>query len=226
MQTYLKGFSAVRGRVAEALIRAGRGPSEAELIAVSKTHPAEAVRALLGAGHFLFGESRVQEALAKIPRLPAAARWHFIGHLQKNKIRKALPLFEMFHGVDSVEIARDMNRVALELGLRPRILLEVNVAGEATKFGFSPDSIRSGLEAVLGLEALQVEGFMTMAPFSDEPENSRPVFARMRELSRSLQEEFQRALPHLSMGMSGDYEVAAEEGATLLRVGTAIFGER
>ena len=226
MQTYLKGFSAVRDRIAKALIRARRSLSEAELIAVSKTYPAEAVRQLLEAGHPLFGESRVQEALVKIQQVPAQARWHFIGHLQKNKIRKALPLFEMFHGVDSVEIARDMNRIAGELGLRPRILLEVNVAGESSKFGFSPERIRAALEAVLGLESLQVEGFMTMAPWSEDPENSRPVFARLRELRATLQEEFQAPLPHLSMGMSGDFEVAAEEGATLLRVGTAIFGER
>jgi pyridoxal phosphate enzyme (YggS family) len=226
MQTYFKRLVAVRDRLSEAVIRSGRAVSEAELIAVSKTHPPDAVREIIDAGHLLFGESRVQEAIAKIPLLPGNTRWHFIGHLQRNKIRKALPFFELFHGIDSVEIAADMNRIALETGAHPRILLEVNMAGEASKFGFSPDTVRAGLEALLKMDRVQVEGFMTIAPQSDLAEDSRRYFAALRELSRSLQSEFKVVLPHLSMGMSGDYWVAAEEGATLVRVGSAIFGER
>ncbi len=226
MSTYFNRLSAVRERLAQALKSAGRDVSEVELIAVSKTHPADAVRALIDDGQLLFAESRVQEATIKIPLLPCTARWHFIGHLQKNKIRKALPLFEMFHGVDSLEIAAEMNRIALETGARPRILLEINVSGEASKFGLSPESLRAGLESILKLERVQVEGLMTIAPMAAEAEASRRYFAQLRELSQAIQSEFKVLLPHLSMGMSGDYWVAAEEGATLVRVGSAIFGER
>ena len=226
MHAYLDRLAAVRETLAQSLIRAGRGVSEAGLIAVSKTHPPDAVRELAAAGQLLFGESRLQEAAAKIPLLPPNLRWHFIGHLQKNKIRKALGLFELFHGVDSLEMAAEMNRIALQSGARPRILLEVNVSGEASKFGFSPESVRAALGGILKLDRVEVDGFMTIAPYSEEAEDSRRYFAALRELSHALQAEFGVALPHLSMGMSGDYGVAAEEGATLVRVGTAIFGER
>ena len=178
------------------------------------------------AGQLLFGESRVQEAKIKIPLLPGTLRWHFIGHLQKNKVRQALPLFEMFHGIDSLALATDINRIAAETGARPRILLEINLAGEASKFGFSPETVRREMEAILGLDRVQVEGFMTIPPIAEDPESSRRYFAGLRELSESIQGEFKVALPQLSMGMSSDFEVAAEEGATLVRVGTALFGER
>ena len=131
----------VRAEIADATKKSGRSPDDIELVAISKTHEAEKVRAAFDAGQQVFGESRVQEARAKIPLLPSAARWHFVGRLQKNKIRHALPLFELFHSVDSVALAREMNRIAEEEGLRPRVLLEVNVAGEASKIGFAPDSL-------------------------------------------------------------------------------------
>jgi len=181
---------------------------------------------VIEAGHLLFGESRVQEARAKIPLLPAKTRWHFIGHLQKNKIRQALPLFEMFHGIDTLQLARDMNRIAEECGARPGVLLEVNVAGEASKFGFTPVALRESLEELLGLNRLQIEGLMTIPPFSEEAEASRKYFAALRNLRDELQESFRVPLDQLSMGMSHDYTVAIEEGATIVRVGTAIFGER
>jgi hypothetical protein len=212
--------------IAGAAAHAGRGADEIELVAVSKTHPPEAIVEAIEAGQLLFGESRVQEARAKIPLLPGRARWHFIGHLQRNKIRHALPLFELFHGIDSLEIARDFNRIADEAGVFPRLLLEVNVAGEASKFGFSPEKLCAQIEELLALDRLQIEGLMTIAPFAPEAESSRPHFVALRELRDRLQTEHRLPLPRLSMGMSGDYAVAVEEGATLVRVGTAIFGTR
>src|SRR5437762_8573656 len=148
----------VRSQIAEAAKKSGRSANEIELVAISKTHEAEKVRAAFDAGQQLFGESRVQEARAKIPLLPSAVRWHFVGRLQKNKIRHALPLFELFHSVDSLELARDMNRIADEEGLHPRVLLEVNVAGEGSKIGFAPESLRMEMELVLEIPRLGIEG--------------------------------------------------------------------
>lgn len=216
----------IQTTMAAAAIRSGRNPSEVELVAVSKTHPPEAVQEALDAGQLIFGESRVQEARAKILQLPGRIRWHFIGHLQKNKVRHALSLFELFHGIDSLELAGDVDRIADEMGAFPRVLLEVNVAGESTKFGFTPERVRAQLEPLLALRRLQIEGLMTIAPYAEEGESSRRYFAALRELRDGLQTEFCVPLPRLSMGMSGDFEVAIEEGATLVRVGTAIFGKR
>ena len=219
-------IAAVREELAAAARRAGRNASDVELIAVSKTHSPDAVRAVADGGQQIFGESRVQEARVKIGLLPARLRWHFIGHLQKNKIRQALPLFELFHSVDSLELARQIQRIAEEDGLRPRVLLEINVAGESTKFGFSPDAVKFEIEELLTLDRLEIGGLMGMAPFATDPEKSRPYFSRLRELRDALQSEAGVGLPSLSMGMSGDYLVAIEEGATLVRVGSAIFGAR
>jgi hypothetical protein len=216
----------VREKIAAAVDRAGRKPEDVQLIAVSKKQDAEKVRAAFDAGQAIFGESRVQEARAKIPLLPSAARWQFIGHLQKNKIRHALPLFEFFHSIDSLDLAQQVNRVAEEVGARPRVLLEINVAGEGSKIGFSPDTLREKIEALLGLVRLNIEGLMCIPPFAPEAENSRPYFVTVRELRHELEHEFNVKLPELSMGMSNDYEIAIEEGATLVRVGTAIFGSR
>jgi pyridoxal phosphate enzyme (YggS family) len=216
----------VRSQIADAAKKAGRSSDDIELVAISKTHESEKVRAALDAGQQIFGESRVQEARAKIPLLPSSARWHFVGRLQKNKIRHALPLFELFHSVDSIELAREMNRIADEEGLRPRVLLEVNVAGEGSKIGFAPDSLRTEMEALLELPRLTIEGLMTIPPLAPEAEASRKYFAALRDLRGELAAQFQVSFPHLSMGMSGDFPVAIEEGATLVRVGTAIFGKR
>ncbi len=216
----------VRERVAEAARRSGRDPASIRLVAVSKTHPADSVREAFDAGHRVFGESRVQEALAKIPLLPSAAEWHFIGHLQSNKIRKALPCFSLFHGVDDVDLARQIDRIAAELGLFPKILLEVNVSGEASKFGLAPDAVRSVLDEILVLPRVQLCGLMTMAPPVEKPEDARPFFASLRTLRDDLERAGGVPLPELSMGMSGDYEAGIAEGATLVRVGSAIFGAR
>lgn len=219
-------LQSVRERVAEAARRAGREPASVRLVAVSKTHPADSVREAFDAGQRVFGESRVQEALAKIPLLPSAADWHFIGHLQSNKIRKALPCFSLFHGVDDVELARQIDRIAAELGLFPKILLEVNVSGEASKFGLAPDAVRSVFDELLALPRVQLCGLMTMAPPVEKPGDARPFFAHLRTLRDELECAGGVPLPELSMGMSGDYEAGIAEGATLVRVGSAIFGAR
>jgi pyridoxal phosphate enzyme (YggS family) len=218
-------FEEVTARVNRALQGAGRAPDSARIVAVSKRHPAEAVRELVAEGHFLFGESRVQEALTKIPLCPGRAEWHFIGHLQKNKVRKALPHFSLFHGIDSLELAEDVNRIAEEEGLRAAVLLEVNTSAEASKFGFSPDGVIAQMSDLLELPRLEIRGLMTMAPIVPKPELARPHFARLRELRDRIEEQFGVKLPELSMGMSGDFEAALAEGATLVRIGTALFGE-
>ncbi len=212
--------------VEAAVQRSGRTRGDVQLIAVSKKQDAEKVRAAFDAGQAIFGESRVQEARAKLPLLPSALRWHFIGHLQKNKVRHALPLFELFHSIDSLALAQDVERIADEEGLRPRVLLEVNVAGEGSKFGFAPAKLRADMEQLLSLGRLNIEGLMAIPPLAPEAEDSRRYFVALRELRDELETEFSVRLPELSMGMSNDYAVAIEEGATFVRVGTAIFGTR
>src|SRR5437763_9325138 len=226
MDSIAENLARVRQEIVEAAAKAGRGPREIELVAITKAHPAEKVREAIDAGQRLFGESRVQEARAKIPELPSSLRWHFVGHLQKNKIRHALPLFEMIHSVDSLALAQDTNRIAEQEGLHPRVLLEVNVAGEGSKFGFTPDKLREQMEGLLALPRLSILGLMCIPPIANEAAASRKYFVQLRELRDSLQTEFHVDLPQLSMGMTQDFPIAVEEGATLVRVGTAIFGER
>jgi pyridoxal phosphate enzyme (YggS family) len=226
MNSIAKSLEAVREQIAQAAEKAGRVADEIELVAISKTHDAERVREAHEAGQQVFGESRVQEARAKIPALPSNLRWHFVGHLQKNKVRHALHLFELIHSVDSLALAEDMNRIAEEEGLHPRVLLEINVAGEGSKFGFKPETLRAEMETLLALTRLSIEGLMTIPPLAPEAEGSRRYFVKLRELRDALEKEFRVKLPHLSMGMTSDFAVAIEEGATLVRVGTAIFGER
>ena len=216
----------VKNEIAQAAQVSGRKVTDIELIAVTKTHPTEIVREAVDAGQLVFGESKVQEARAKIPLLPSNIRWHFIGHLQKNKIRHALPLFEMIHSVDSLDLAQAIDRIAHEDGLHPRILLEVNVAGEGSKFGFQPDKLREEMELLMALPRVSIEGLMCIPPLAEEADASRKYFVELRELRDALEKEFQVKLPQLSMGMTNDYSVAVEEGATLVRVGTAIFGAR
>lgn len=224
--TIAQRLETIHAAIHNSLDRAGRKAGDVELIAVSKTHPPEAVIEALRTGQTLFGESRVQEARAKIPLVPGRARWHFIGHLQRNKIRHALPLFELLHGVDCLETARDIQRIASEESQRPAILLEIKLAEESQKFGFSPDALLAQIEQLLTFDRISIEGLMCIPPPQPKPEDSRPFFVRLRELRERLQNEFRIGLPHLSMGMSSDFTVAIEEGATLVRVGTAIFGDR
>jgi pyridoxal phosphate enzyme (YggS family) len=226
MSSILDNLERVREQIAQAAAKAGRDVKDVELVAIGKTHSAEKVREAVEAGQTLFGENRVQEARAKIPELSSNIRWHFVGHLQKNKVRQALPLFEMIHSVDSLALAQDINRIAEEEGLYPRVLLEVNVAGEGSKFGFAPDDLREQMEALLALPRLSIEGLMCIPPLAVESEDSRKFFVHVRELRDSLEKEFNMKLPQLSMGMTQDFPIGIQEGATLVRVGTAIFGER
>jgi pyridoxal phosphate enzyme (YggS family) len=219
-------LSAVREQVNQAAARAGRDPSAVRLIAVSKTHPAAAVDAAVAAGQRVFGESRVQESRDKIPACPPGLEWHFIGHLQKNKVRQALPLFSFFHSVDSTALAETISRIAGETGKSVDGLLEVNISGEESKYGFTPGQLRSEFLSLAKLPHLSIRGLMTMAPYSDNPEDARPVFRALRELRDELQSAHDCPLPELSMGMSGDFVPAIEEGATLVRVGSSIFGAR
>jgi len=219
-------LAAIRAQIAAAAQRAGRDPSGVRLVAVSKTHPAGAVAAAAAEGQRVFGESRVQEAREKIPACPPGLDWHFIGHLQKNKVRQALPLFPFFHSIDSTALAQAIDRIAGETGKPVEGLLEVNISGEATKHGFTPVELRKEFAAIARLPNLHIRGLMTMAPYSNNPEDARPVFRALRELRDELQAAHGQPLPELSMGMSGDFEPAIEEGATLVRVGSSIFGDR
>jgi len=226
MASIAENLERVLEQIARAAAKANRSVDDVELVAISKTHDAEKVREAVEGGQLLFGESRVQEARVKIPDLPSNLRWHFVGHLQKNKIRHALPLFELIHSIDSLALAEDVNRIAEEDGLHPRVLLEVNVAGEGSKFGFKPEMLRTEMESLLALPRLSILGLMTIPPLAEEAEVSRKHFIQLRELRDRLQTEFHVDFAQLSMGMTQDFPVAVEEGATLVRVGTAIFGER
>ncbi len=203
-----------------------REPAAVELIAVSKTFPAAAVRQAAAAGQAHFGESRLQEAEPKIELLPGSLHWHFIGRVQRNKVRRILPCFEVIHALDSFGLASYMAELARELGLFPQVFLQVNVAGEASKGGFEPALLRAEYEKLLALERLEILGLMCIPPAGPEAESARPWFVALRELRDALEREFGVPLPGLSMGMSGDFEVAIEEGATHVRVGSAIFGNR
>ena len=216
----------IRQRMASACERSGRDPQSVRLVAVSKTFPAEAVIEASEAGQDCFGESRLQEAQPKLEQLPAGFDWHFIGRVQRNKVRKILPLFGTVHGIDSMKLAEHTDRVAGEMGLRPKVFLQVNIGREESKGGFDPDEIETLAPTLAGLSHLTILGLMCIPPAGPDAESARPWFVAMRELKERLAPGFNGDFTHLSMGMSGDYEVAIEEGATLVRVGSAIFGGR
>jgi pyridoxal phosphate enzyme (YggS family) len=216
----------VRQRMNAACLRSGRDPSSVILLAVTKGQPPHAVRAAVELGLSLFGENRVQEAKIKIGQCPTALRWHLIGHLQSNKCRDAVHFFQMIQSVDSLPLAEEINKYAEKAAKTMPVLLEVNVAGEATKFGFKPDEVLAQLARINSLRKIEIHGLMTMAPYSLEPEKARPIFRRLRELKEASEQSLGAPLPHLSMGMSGDFEIAIEEGATMVRVGSALFGPR
>lgn len=216
----------VRQRIAAACAAAGRGPESVTLMAVTKSHPPETVAEAAALGLTLFGENKVQEAKAKIPCCAGRLRWHMIGHLQSNKARDAVELFEMVQSVDSLRLAEELNRRAEQAAKRLPILLEVNAAGEATKFGYRPEQLLDDLPAINALPRLELQGLMTVPPWSPDPEKVRPIFRRVRQLKEQAEQILGASLPHLSMGMSGDFEVAIQEGATLVRLGTILFGPR
>lgn len=220
----------IRRRIAEAAFRAGRDPEGVQLVGVSKTHPVEAVRIAHQHGLYDFGESRVQEALPKLELLSELRpiRWHFIGHLQTNKVKQVVGRFDLIHSVDSLKLAHELDRRARERSIVQSVLLEVNLSNETGKFGFRPRDVARSLEELSACSGLQVLGLMTMAPLSSNPEQVRPIFSDLRALAASLAA---CRVPHLqfdqlSMGMTNDYQVAIEEGATIVRIGSALFGER
>ncbi len=216
----------VAAKISAACLRVGRDVESVELIAVSKTFPAESVREAFEAGQLAFGESKIQEAEPKIAALPGALHWHFIGRVQRNKVRRLLQGFEVIHAIDSLRLASSVDEVARESGLFPKVFLQVNVGQEVSKGGFEPAALRAEMESLLTLGRIEIIGLMCIPPVGPDAESARPWFASLRNMRDALEIEFGVKLPALSMGMSGDFEVAIEEGATHVRVGSAIFGKR
>jgi PLP dependent protein len=220
----------VRERMARALARSGRAAGEATLVAVSKTHPPEAVREAFAAGLRVFGENKVQEAGGKIAALadlrPAGLRWHLVGHLQSNKARKAVDLFDLVHSLDGAELGRKLAQLSAESGRTLDALVQVDLAGEPTKHGVAEEDLLKTLESLRGLASLRVVGLMILPPLAEDSDGARPYFQRLRALRDQARDRGLLQGSELSMGMSHDFEVAIEEGATLVRVGTALFGER
>jgi pyridoxal phosphate enzyme (YggS family) len=216
----------IRQRIRNACDRAGRTPDSVTFQAVSKGQPPEAIQAAATLGVTLFGENRVQEAKTKIGLCPNNLHWHMIGHLQSNKCRDAVHFFEMIQSVDSLALAGEINKWSDKSAKTLPILLEVNVAGESSKFGYAPEKVLAELLQLNDLKKIEVHGLMTVAPYVSDPEKVRPVFRKLRELKERCEQLLGAPLPHLSMGMSGDFEIAIEEGATIIRVGSAFFGPR
>jgi pyridoxal phosphate enzyme (YggS family) len=219
-------LNSLQQRIALACTRAQRDPASVTLLPVTKSHPPEIVNEAVQIGLTLFGENKVQEAKAKIPLCSNRLRWHMIGHLQSNKCRDAVELFAMIQSVDSLHLAEEINRRADQAAKTMPVLIEVNVAGEASKFGYRPEQLLAELPQLNALKRLEIQGLMTVPPWAPEAETVRPLFRQMRELKTQCEQKLGIPLPHLSMGMSGDFEVAIEEGATLVRIGTALFGPR
>jgi pyridoxal phosphate enzyme (YggS family) len=229
VQDIVGNLAAIRERIAAAAAAAGRPPDDIRLLAVSKTFSADHVRAAHAAGQRDFGENKVQEALQKIGETADLdIRWHLIGHLQSNKAKKAAPAFAAIHSVDSVDLLQRIDAAAADAGASPELFIQVDLAGEATKFGAREDEVSGIARAAMDCRAARLSGLMLLPPWFDDPEQARPYFRRLRELRQRLVEEGidGSTLRELSMGMSHDFEVAIQEGATLVRVGTAIFGKR
>jgi|TARA_B100001971_G_scaffold205064_1_gene222010 pyridoxal phosphate enzyme (YggS family) len=216
----------VKQRIVTACERGGRSSEEVQLVAVGKKFTADVIREAADCGLTFFGENRVQEAKAKIPDCPSHLRWHFIGNLQTNKCRDAVALFNMLHAVDSLHLAKELNKRCEQAAKVMPILLEVNVSGEGSKHGFTPEDAVQAMKESSDFPQLELHGLMTMAPFSRQPESSRPYFQQLCEVKAACEDKLGAPLPELSMGMSGDYEIAIEEGATLIRLGTVLFGPR
>lgn len=232
-QDLSKNFEKVKERIFQAAVKCGRDPDSIRLVTVSKTMPVEIVKAAVTAGITILGENYIQEARSKIELLSTnAVSWHFIGHLQTNKARYAVRLFDLIHSVDSLRLARELNKEAGKIKKTQPILIQVNIGKEASKSGVSAEDIKKLLEEIIQLENLSLRGLMTMPPFFNDPEKARPYFSLLRDLRDRIFKEIEPALnrnnslDELSMGMTGDFETAIECGATLVRVGTAIFGER
>lgn len=220
-------LESIRGRIHAAASRAGRDPAMITLVGISKTVPPERIREAIDAGLGDLGENRIQEAQEKIPLLPGPVRWHLVGHLQGNKAKFAAELFEVIHSVDSPGLLQRLDRLAGAADRTLQALVQIDLADEPTKFGVEPGRLDAVLEAAAGCGAVQVRGLMILPPYEEDPERSRPWFRRLRDLRDDAATRHpQLTLDHLSMGMSGDFEVAIEEGATIVRVGRALFGAR
>ncbi len=228
MNTIRDHLNEVRENIQKACEKAGRSPQEVTLIAVSKTKPLFMLEEAYEAGARDFGENKVQEILEKHPKMPEDARFHMIGHLQRNKVKQVLPHAVLIHSVDSYRLAEQISQEAGKLGITAKILLEVNVAKEESKFGMMPEDVEQMAGQIAALPHLQIEGLMTIAPFVDDPEKNRPVFRKLYQLSVDIKKKNidNVNMGVLSMGMTGDYQVAVEEGSTMIRVGTGIFGAR
>jgi pyridoxal phosphate enzyme (YggS family) len=219
-------LATIRQRITAASERSGRAPESVTFQAVSKGQPPEAIRAAADLGITLFGENKLQEAKSKIGQCPGHLRWPMIGHLQSTKCRDAVHFFSMIQSVDSLALAAEIDKFADKSAKTMPILLEVNVAGESSKFGYPPARLLAELLQINALKKVEIHGLMTVAPYATDAEKVRPVFRRLRELKTQCEDILGAPLPQLSMGMSGDFEVAIEEGATIVRIGTAFFGER
>ena len=228
MNTIRDHLNEVRENIQKACEKAGRSPQEVTMIAVSKTKPLFMLEEAYEAGARDFGENKVQEILEKHPKMPEDARFHMIGHLQRNKVKQVLPHAVLIHSVDSYRLAEQISQEAGKLGITAKILLEVNVAKEESKFGMMPEDVEEMAGQIAALPHLQIEGLMTIAPFVDDPEKNRPVFRKLYQLSVDIKKKNidNVNMGVLSMGMTGDYQVAVEEGSTMIRVGTGIFGAR
>lgn len=227
MSTITENLEKVRSRVAKACEKCGRDPREVELLAVSKKKEVDLIREAVNAGQLLFGENRIQEVMIKQPELPGSLHWHLIGHLQSNKVKHAIHCrFECIHSVDSAKILHALNKEAAEQGIVQNILLQVNVSGEGSKFGIAPHECIPLLEEATDCMNLTIQGLMTIPPLTEDPEKAGPYFEQLRELRDQAAVETGFDLDFLSMGMSHDMEVAIREGATMVRVGTDIFGKR
>jgi pyridoxal phosphate enzyme (YggS family) len=219
-------WAEINRRLDAACARVGREPDTVQVMAVSKTRQPDEIRDVAALGIETFGENKVQEARAKIPLCSGRLHWHLIGHLQSNKAREAVQLFEMIHAVDSLRLLEILDRAAGEEGRQLSVCLEVNVSGERSKFGMAPEAVLETLRGAERLFKVKVVGLMTIPPVAEDPEDARPFFRALRELRDRMQDQTGSPLPELSMGMSQDFEVAVEEGATWIRVGTLLFGPR
>jgi len=218
----------VKERMKKAAERSGRNSNEIKLIAVSKTVDVHCIKEAIKAGHQLFGENRVQEARDKIKDIGRDVKWHMIGHLQRNKVKYIFDLFDMVHSVDSIPLAHEIDRIGKKKGKVMDILVQVNISGEETKYGMEAAEMMKIIKEISNYEHISIKGLMTMPPFFNDPEDARPYFIKLRELKNEIEKQKVEgvSMEELSMGMSNDFEIAIEEGATMVRVGTAIFGER
>lgn len=222
-------LNAVKTNIANAAERVGRKPENIKLVAVSKTRPASDIVRAIDAGHFCFGENRVQEAVEKIVDIPHRAEWHLVGHLQSNKTKTAVKYFDMIQSVDSIKLVREINKQAQKISKIQSILIQVNIADEDTKFGVPVSGVSDLVKAAIDSENINLQGMMTIPPFLDDPEKMRPFFKRLRRMAFDelvVKDYISEVSLEISMGMSNDYEVAIEEGASIVRIGTAIFGSR